>query len=206
MSSFDTDQESFWAGDFGDEYVDRSQGAQHHASRTAMWSQILRCCDPIASATEFGANVGLNLRALRTLLPDAELAGVEINAKAAEILRSEGSFQVFEGSLFDTAPPSPADLAFTCTVLIHLHPERLNAAYDQLARSSRRYVVISEYYNPSPVQVVYRGHEERLYKRDFAGEFLEAHPDFVLRDYGFIYHGDPHFPVDDFTWFLLERR
>jgi pseudaminic acid biosynthesis-associated methylase len=206
MSEFETNQEQFWAGDFGNDYVERSQGSHHIASRTAMWSRILRSCGPIGSATEFGANVGLNLRALRTLLPEAELTGVEINPKAAQILRTEGSIKVLEGSLLNTAPSAPADLAFTCTVLIHINPDRLGTAYDQLARGSQRYAVIIEYYNPTPMQVVYRGHSERLYKRDFAGEFLNAHPDFELRDYGFIYHRDPHFPVDDFTWFLMERR
>ncbi len=206
MSDFGTDQERFWAGEFGNDYVDRSQGALHIASRTAMWSRILQSCDSIGSVTEFGANVGLNLRALQNLLPAAKLTGVEINSKAASILRSDGTIEVLEGSLFDTAPTVPADLAFTCTVLIHIHPNRVEAAYARLAGSSRRYVVISEYYNPVPTEVIYRGHSERLYKRDFAGEFLDAHSDFVLRDYGFIYHRDPQFPVDDFTWFLLERR
>ena len=206
MSGFETDQERFWAGDFGDEYVDRSQGAHHIASRTAMWSRILRSCSSLGSVTEFGANIGLNLRALRSLLPEAELTGVEINAKAAQILRGEGTFTVLEGSLFDAVLSAPADLAFTCTVLIHINPDQLKTAYEQLARGSKRYVVISEYYNPTPAQVVYRGHSERLYKRDFAGDFLDAHPDFELRDYGFVYHRDPHFPVDDFTWFLMERR
>jgi spore coat polysaccharide biosynthesis protein SpsF len=206
MSEFETEQEQFWAGEFGDEYIDRSQGARHIASRTAMWSRILRACAPIASATEFGANIGLNLRALRSLLPDAELTGVEINAKAAQILRNEGTIEVLEGSLLDTAPSAPSDLAFTCGVLIHVNPDRLATAYDQLARGSRQYVVISEYYNPTPTQIAYRGHSERLYKRDFAGEFLDAHSNYELRDYGFIYHRDANFPVDDFNWFLLERR
>lgn len=171
-----------------------------------MWSRALRSCGAVGSITEFGANIGLNLRALRSLLPNAELTGVEINAKAAQILREEGTIQVLEGSLFDTAPSAPSDLAFTYGVLIHVDPARLGTAYGQLAHGSRRYVVIAEYYNPVPTEVIYRGHSERLYKRDFAGEFLDAHSDFELRDYGFAYHRDPVFPADDVTWFLMERR
>jgi pseudaminic acid biosynthesis-associated methylase len=206
MTDFETDQERFWAGEFGDDYVERSQGACHVATRTAMWSRILHSCSRIASVIEFGPNIGLNLRALRALLPEAKLCGVEINTKAAEILRSEGTIDVLEGSFLDTVPSSPADLCFTCTVLIHVNPNRLRDAYARLAGSSRRYVVISEYYNPTPTEVMYRGHKDRLYKRDFAGEFLDAHNEFELRDYGFIYHRQPLFPVDDFTWFLMERR
>ncbi len=173
-----------------------------------MWSRILQSCDSIGSVIEFGANVGLNLRALQNLLPATKLTGVEINSKAASILRSDGTIEVLEGSLFDTALTVPADLAFTCTVLIHIHPNRLEAAYARLAGSSRRYVVISEYYNPVPTEVIYRGHSERLYKRDFAGEFLDAHSDFVLRDYGFRYHCDPNFrstTSPGFCWSAAEK-
>lgn len=201
-----TEQEDFWRGDFGDAYVERSQGADLVAARTALWSSILKSCGPIESVTEFGANIGLNLRALRTLLPQANLSGVEINASAAAQLRELEDVEVLEGSLLDTAPAAPADLAFTCTVLIHINPERLADAYAQLARAAGRYAVICEYYNPAPVEVSYRGHSERLFKRDFAGEFMDAHPEFCLRDYGFVYHRDPNFPADDFTWFLMERR
>ncbi len=201
-----TEQEDFWRGEFGDTYVERSQGEDLIATRTALWSSILKGCGPIGSVTEFGANIGLNLRALRTLLPNAKLSGVEINASAAAKLRELEGVEVLEGSLLDTAPAKPADLAFTCTVLIHINPERLADAYAQLARASARYAVICEYYNPAPVEVSYRGHAERLFKRDFAGEFMDAHPEFALRDYGFVYHRDPNFPADDFTWFLMERR
>ncbi len=204
-TAYDTEQENFWAGDFGDAYVDRSKGAHLVAARTHLWSKILARTSSVASVTEFGANVGLNLAALRTLLPDAALKGVEINAKAAADLRTLPGVEVAEGSLLDVAPAEPSDLAFTCTVLIHLNPEMLPRAYDQLAANGRRYVVICEYYNPSPAEVTYRGHAERLFKRDFAGEFMARHSAFRLLDYGFQYHGDPNFPADDFTWFLMAR-
>ena len=99
----------------------------------------------------------------------------------------------------------PHDLAFTKGVLIHLNPEQLPLAYDQLARAGGRYVAMIEYYNPTPVEVSYRGHEGRLFKRDFAGEFLARHGVFRLVDYGFVYHGDPVFPQDDLTWFIMMR-
>jgi spore coat polysaccharide biosynthesis protein SpsF len=66
--------------------------------------------------------------------------------------------------------------------------------------------LICEYYNPSPVAIPYRGHSDRLFKRDFAGEMLEMFADLKLVDYGFAYHRDPAFPQDDITWFLMEKR
>jgi len=200
-----TEQEEFWRGAFGDAYVERSQGPALVAARTALWARILKSCAGIETVTEFGANIGLNLRAMAALLPEARFTGIEINAGAARQLAALERVTAIEGSMLDVAPEAHADLAFTCTVLIHINPERLPDAYARLAGAARRYAVICEYYNPSPVEVAYRGHAERLFKRDFAGEFMDAHPAFRLRDYGFVYHRDPTFPADDFTWFLMER-
>jgi spore coat polysaccharide biosynthesis protein SpsF len=65
--------------------------------------------------------------------------------------------------------------------------------------------LICEYYNPSPVTINYRGHKDRLFKRDFAGEFMDVYKDVELIDYGFSYRRDQKFPQDDITWFLLKK-
>jgi spore coat polysaccharide biosynthesis protein SpsF len=57
-----------------------------------------------------------------------------------------------------------------------------------------------------PVSVDYRGHAQRLYKRDFAGEMMERYPFLELLDYGFVYRRDRAFPQDDITWFLMEKK
>ena len=90
-------------------------------------------------------------------------------------------------------------------MLIHINPELLSAVYQKLYAASTDYILIAEYYNPSPVSINYRGHKDRLFKRDFAGEMLEKFPDLQLVDYGFSYRKDPTFPQDDITWFLLKK-
>ncbi|MBV7550115.1 hypothetical protein KW849_27925 [Pseudomonas sp. PDM26] len=57
-----------------------------------------------------------------------------------------------------------------------------------------------------PVEAPYRGNSGKLFKRDFAGEMLDRYDDLHLVDYGFDYHRDRQFPVDDITWFVLEKR
>ena len=101
---------------------------------------------------------------------------------------------------------APVDFVLIKGVLIHLNPDVLPAVYDLLHAASTRFVCIVEYYNPSPVGIAYRGHADRLFKRDFAGELLARHADLRLVDYGFVYHADPNFPQDDLTWFLLEKQ
>ena len=77
-------QERFWIGEFGDNYTDRNRGGV--ASNICLFSQIIRRTQSIRTICELGANIGLNLRALHALLPQAEMAAVEINHKAAEDL------------------------------------------------------------------------------------------------------------------------
>jgi pseudaminic acid biosynthesis-associated methylase len=202
-----TPQEAFWAGEFGTEYTERNAGEALLASNVRFFARALAAAGPVASCLELGANRGMNLSALRVLYPQMAMQAVEINPEAARKLADLiGAANVHAGSLFDFQPAAPLDLVLVKGVLIHLHPDRLPAAYDTIHRASRRLVLIAEYYNPSPVSVPYRGHADRLFKRDFAGELLDRHPDLTLRDYGFAYRRDPAFPQDDITWFLLEKQ
>ena len=92
-------------------------------------------------------------------------------------------------------------------VLIHINPEMLPKVYLSLINSCSKYLLINEYYNPKPVSIDYRGHSERLYKRDFAGEILDSFPEMKLIDYGFLYERDPvHKRVGSTNWFLLEKK
>lgn len=204
MNSYITEQEEFWAGEFGEEYTDRNQGAVLHAANLSLFSKILPRMSSMDSALELGANRGLNLHALRQLRPSAELAGVEINPRAVEILTHDG-FTAHQGSILEFKATQTWDLVFTKGVLIHINPDALPRVYDLMHAASKKYILVAEYYNPSPVDISYRGHEGRLFKRDFAGELLERHSDVRIVDYGFLYRRDPVFPQDDITWFLMEK-
>lgn len=206
-NSYETPQEEFWAGDFGADYISRNQSPQLLASNLAFFSRAMRRTCAQASCLEFGANIGMNLRALQLLYPSMSLAAAELNATAAaELSKVIGASNVFVGSLFDYPLTKTYDLTLSKGVLIHLNPQKLADAYDKLYRASHRYILVAEYYNPSPVAIPYRGHADRLFKRDFAGEMLERFSDLELIDYGFVYRRDPAFPQDDITWFLMEKK
>lgn len=197
------DTERFWAGEFGDEYTKRSPG--NVAANAAMFGRVLARTGHLESAIEFGAGIGSNLVAIAMLSPGVEPWAVEINEDAINYLRDVGVKVIF-GSMLDAIPSKPChDLAFTKGVLIHIAPDDLPRAYEVLYRASNRYILLAEYYNPTPVEIEYRGHAGRLWKRDFAGEMLDRYQDLRLVDYGFVYHRDP-FPQDDLTWFLMEKR
>lgn len=203
---FKTEQEAFWAGEFGSEYIQRNQGSTLLASNLAFFAKALNAARGVDSCIEFGANIGMNLRALKLLYPAQEQHGIEINADAAKQLAHVISPErVHHTSILEFQPQRTWDLVLIKGVLIHINPDALPQVYDKLVAASGRYLLVAEYYNPSPVAITYRGHSDRLFKRDFAGEIMERHPQMRLVDYGFVYRRDPNFPQDDTTWFLLEK-
>lgn len=203
---FKTEQEKFWAGQFGKEYIDRNREQKLFRSNISLFAKILSGIDPISSVFEFGANIGLNLMAIKTLAGDIALSAVEINDDAVEELKLNIDGEILHQSILDYEPVKTYDFVLTKTVLIHMPPEALHDVYDKIYSSSNKYICLVEYYNPTPVQVKYRGHDEKLFKRDFAGEIIDKFEDLHLVDYGFVYHRDNNFPQDDITWFLLEKK
>jgi spore coat polysaccharide biosynthesis protein SpsF len=203
--SYKTEQEEFWSGEFGNEYIGRNQNEVDVAANVALFSKIIKSTNAISSVIEFGANVGVNLKAIKSLLPVAELSAIEINEKAVTQLKKIEKTTVYHSSILDFSPEQERDFVLIKGVLIHINPAELQHVYELLYKTSNKYICIVEYYNPSPVEVKYRGHEGKLFKRDFAGEMMDKFSNLKLVDYGFIYHKDNNFPQDDLTWFLLEK-
>jgi len=204
---FKTDQEAFWAGEFGTDYIERNQGDELLASNLNFFTKALSAASTIKSCIEFGANIGMNLKALKLLYPKIKQFGIEINSDAAAKLKQLLPLEhVHHTSILDFQPKNTYDLVLIKGVLIHINPEALPLVYDKLYSAASKYLLVAEYYNPSPVNIPYRGHTDRLFKRDFAGEILARYSDMKLVDYGFSYRGDLNFPQDDITWFLMEKR
>lgn len=202
---FNTEQENFWAGNFGDQYIARNTDEKSINSNVVLFGQILRSAPEVTSIVELGCNIGLNLQALRKINSKFDLCGYEINKTAAQIANQLNIASIIEGTILDTLSTTiQYDISFTKGVLIHINPEELPKVYDNLYNLSKRYIVVCEYYNPSPVVLKYRESDDKLFKRDFAGELIDKY-NLRLVDYGFTYHRDNYFPQDDITWFLLEK-
>lgn len=203
--SYQTEQEKFWATDFGNEYPNRNEGELLIASNIALFSKILRSAPTVKSVAELGCNIGLNLLALSRIHQKLDLRGYEINELAAKAATNEKIAEIVNTTITEPlANDKKFDLTFTKGVLIHINPDKLDAVYENLYTLSNRYIMVCEYYNPSPVAIEYRGHQDRLFKRDFAGELISKF-NLKLLAYGFNYHRDDYFTNDDTTWFLLEK-
>ncbi len=205
-----TPQAEFWRGEFGDAYTDRNAAsAEQMQARIALWADILArtISGPPKTILEIGANLGVNLRALRQLSPARRLA-VEPNDKARAVLVRDGVVAADDvrGGLASHIdfPDGVADLAFTSGVLIHIHPDHLPQSLKEIHRCANRWIGCIEYFSDKPEMIPYRGHEDRLFKRDFGGLWLDSFPDLRIVAYGFAWKRVTG--LDNLTWWLFEKR
>jgi spore coat polysaccharide biosynthesis protein SpsF len=209
MATQDTEQLKFWRGDFGNAYTDRNAGeAAQLRARVALWAPIMASLvgAPPRSILEIGANIGNNLRALRQLT-DAEFFALEPNAKARGILVDDGVVpapNVRDGiaAAIDLANDA-VDMAFTSGVLIHIHPNDLEASCREIHRVARRHIVCIEYFADKPEEIAYRGHADRLFKRDFGGYWLDLFPEMETVSYGFAWKRLTG--LDNLTWWVFRK-
>jgi hypothetical protein len=75
MSNYTTEQEKFWEGEFGIEYVNRNR--YDIGATLAMFSKILSKAYGVDSLFEFGCNIGQNLRALKLLKSQCRISGID---------------------------------------------------------------------------------------------------------------------------------
>jgi len=201
--SLKTSQEKFWASIFGDKYINRNLNTKNRV--VTIGKDLKKNKIKISSALELGCNVGYNLDALKYLYPKSKLFGVEINKKSYNIVRKK--HECFNKSFLDFKTEKKFDLVFTSAVLIHQNPKCLNKIYKKIYSFSKRYIYINEYFNPTPITVIYRGHQKKLFKRDFAKELWKMFPNLKLIDYGFHWKEDPlkKNSCDNSNWFLFKK-
>jgi hypothetical protein len=68
-------------------------------------------------------------------------------------------------------------LVFTSGVLIHIAPDDLPGAIGEIHRCSSDYIWGLEYYSSESTEVSYRGHQELLWKMDYARLYLNRFDD-----------------------------
>ncbi len=197
-------QTQFWEGQFGDEYTARNRC--NPDDRQGFFARILDLTDSVSSICELGANRGHNLEAIGRINSSLELTGVEVNRVACSEMAGKNRINSVCSTIQEFSSTEQFDLVFTCGVMIHLPPEDLKAVYEKMIGLSQRYVMVNEYFNPVPVEIEYRGHPERLFKRDFGGELLDASGGKLrLVDYGFLWQRvEPAW--DNTTWWLFEKK
>lgn len=201
------EQERFWLQTYADRYIQRNNSFDFELGLKA-WRRMLANASRIDSLLECGSNIGRNIGFVEMLLPDARKSIIELAEKAYRTATSRFQLdQSFNGSIVDSDfQPVSFDLVFTCGVLIHIHPDDLVANMRKMFDYSRRYILIAEYFNRTPVMIEYQGERDRLFKSDFGKTFVTNFAVDVV-DYGFLWgHEFDAAGFDDITWWLFEKK
>jgi pseudaminic acid biosynthesis-associated methylase len=201
------EQERFWREEYGAAYREKNRGYDSDLG-VCGWREMLRKAEDVQSVLECGSNVGRNIGLLEVVLPQASKSLIEINPEAYRIALDRHRIErSYNGTILDSnLPERQFDLAFTCGVLIHIHPDELVANMRKVFDYSRKYVLFAEYFNRTPVSIEYHGRTDTLFKRDFGKLFAQEFPVDVV-DYGFLW-GHIYDPAgfDDLTWWLFRKR
>ena len=200
-----------WEGELGDRYTERNDSTEDNIeSRAELFFEIINKmrCNP-KSIAEIGAGGGANLQALRRLLgKSVELTAVEPNQIAREAIIANHDCDVARtiyGSAGDIPlADSSVGMVFTSGVLIHIPPEKLGRAMDEIHRVSSRWIVAIEYFNPDLIGVHYRDEDGLLWKGDYGSMYLDRFPDLRCISYGFSWKRESG--LDNVTWWIFEKN
>lgn len=203
-----TEQEQFWATVYAKDYIEKNSCFDNDLGADAWAHMLAKAERPIGTYLECGCNIGRNIDQLQKVIPEARPSIIEISKPAFELVTSRFNFdRSFNGAILEADfEPSSFDLVFTMGVLIHINPDQLLDHMRRMFDSSRRYILMGEYFNRTPVSIEYRGQMNMLFKRDFGKLFIENF-DVKLVDYGFLWgHLYDKAGFDDITWWLFEKR
>lgn len=162
--------QEFWGKQGGADYTLRNMDIDWR-KRAVFWRDTIP--RDVETAFEFGANIGTNLRAIRACRA-IKASGIDINQEAVDVAVARG-LAVMQGDMLRAQSTPMFDLSFTCGVLIHMSPEQIDDAMEQVAAMSRRYVMAVEYASESGAEemIEYRGSSDLLWRRDYGALYAE---------------------------------
>lgn len=201
------EQQNFWVNEYAQDYIQKNEKFDNDKGVEG-WTKILHSTSGITSVLECGSNIGRNIGFLNQVLPNAKKSLIEISPEAYNYVTNKYELDSsFNGAIVDSDfEKSSFDLTFTIGVLIHIHPDDLLDNMKKMFDYSKKYVVIGEYFNRTPVMIKYQGQMNKLFKRDFGKLFLKNF-EVELVDYGFLWgHIYDAAGFDDITWWVFEKK
>ena len=187
----ETAQTQVWKGEFGREYTDRNTfdlealdslyRGYYGLTRTQINQEFLNEIPKDAKILEVGCNSGNQLLLLQRM-GYTNLSGLELQSYALQTARARIRNISFEqgSALAIPFPDDSFDMVFTSAVLIHIAPEDIPRALDEIHRCARTFIWGLEYYSPTPTEVNYRSHAALLWKMNYVQRYLERFKDLEL--------------------------
>ncbi len=203
-----SEQEAFWAYNYATEYIKKNSEFDNNLGADAWKKMLTLIRGGVGNYLELGCNIGRNINQIKLILPDALPSIIEISKPAFDFVTAQHRFEKsFNGAILDSSfEKNSFDLVFTMTVLIHINPAQLVEHMEKMYKYSKKFILIGEYFNRTPVSIEYQGETDRLFKRDFGKLFMENFK-VKLLDYGFLWgHIYDKAGFDDITWWLFEKK
>jgi pseudaminic acid biosynthesis-associated methylase len=189
-----------WGGKFGEAYTERNASTVEEMEekykqnfglpRSELNESFLGDLDRDLRILEVGTNVGIQLELVERL-GFQDLFGMDVQRYAVrEAHRQRPALNIIEGNVLDIPFKSDYfDLVFTSGLLIHIHPDDIGQALNEIVRCTRQYVWGFEYYSDEYEEVRYRGNDNLLWKTDFARLYVQNF-DVELRQSEFVQYQD----------------
>ena len=209
-----TKQTEKWAGEFGKEYTNRNTRTLEEMessyqkdfilTRTEMNTEFIGDLKRSTRILEVGSNIGNQLLCLQNM-GFRSLYGIELQEYAVELSKSRTKhINVTQGSVFDIPYKDGFFvLVFTSGLLIHIAPSDIEVVLREIYRCSKKYIWGFEYYADRYTPVKYRGHNDLLWKTNFAKLYLDTFADLQLvKEKRFKYRSNENVN----SMFLLEKR
>ncbi|PPK57411.1 pseudaminic acid biosynthesis-associated methylase [Malaciobacter marinus] len=207
-------QRQTWEDEFGKEYLQRNiytpkqldefYKNRYTLSRTNLNNRFLKNINKDAKILEVGTNIGNQLLHLQNMGFE-NLYGIEIQERAINFAKKRAdNLNIIKGDALDI-PFKDAyfDLVFTSGVLIHISPDNINFAIDEICRVTKSYIWGFEYYAEEYTDLMYQGNKNLMWKADFMKLYKERKKDLVKLDELKVSYTDDKNLIDQM--FLLQK-
>jgi len=188
----ETEQMKQWCSDFGREYTERNTRTNQEMnrlaytdrlgiSRTELNTRFIGHLDKSSRILEVGCNRGDQVEEL-LLTGYGNVYAIELQPYASQKAKLRlPQANIIQGDALDIPfKDGFFDLVHTSVVLIHIAPENLGRAMDEIYRCSKRYIFGFEHWAQEETEINYRGNPRLLWKNDFPTLFQERFPDLTL--------------------------
>jgi len=186
-----THQRKTWEEEFGEGYLERNVYnpkelndfylQRFGISKDTMNNNFLQDIPKDAKILEVGTNIGNQLLHLQSQ-GFTNLYGIEIQDRAINYSKNRtNNLNIIKGDALDIPfKDNYFDVVFTHGVLIHISPENITTAINEIFRVTNKYIWGLEYYADTYTDLEYHGQKNIMWKNNFAKLFLDTHSDAVI--------------------------
>lgn len=163
------DERRDWGTD-SDNWITEYWDSHRHPHRDLIM-KALHSQSPFYSVLEVGCNCGPNLKRVTDEFPDAQIMGIDVNKEAIEnaIRYLPGAFNVASVHEIPLDDKS-VDISLCDAILMYITPKEIKEVVKELARVTKKAIVLVEWFDKSELGVIKNYHYARNYPKLFKNQ------------------------------------